>query len=240
MSSATIDLSQIQTKMIQKLNASGWNMLEPFIRSAGMKNILSALVQDSEQGHKMTPPLKDILRPFELCSYTNLRVVMIGLDPYIQEGAADGLMFSCGKTAKHSKTLKHILNEVNRTVYPHLTDYEMDNDPNLARWAQQGVLLLNSALTTRVGQTAAHAEIWYPFIENFIRQLTHNKNGVMYCFVGKRARQLEQLIDTTINPVIKLEHPLITIAKGEKWDCKNLFNRVNQHIYDFDGSEIQW
>lgn len=156
----TINLEEIKLKLIEKLTPSGWaTKLRGFIQSSDFEKILNELYKQRSEGKRFTPPLKYVFRAFEECPVDKLRVIMIGQDPYPHLNIADGLAFSCSLTNKPQPSLKNIFEAVDATVYD---NERREYDPNLVRWANQGVLLLNSALTCqvdKVGLTIVYGKI---------------------------------------------------------------------------------
>ena len=136
----SVDLLLIKQKLIDKLKPSGWSSkLRGFVMSSDFDVILDTLYRLREDGKRFTPPLKQVFRAFEECAVDDLKVVIIGQDPYPHLGTADGLAFSCGNTGKPQPSLQKIFEEIERTVYQ---EFPTHQDPDLTRWANQGVLLL--------------------------------------------------------------------------------------------------
>src|SRR5258706_195255 len=116
--------------------------MKTFLMSSDMDKILSELLTESQSGKRFTPPLKQVFRAFEECPYNDLKVIMLGQDPYPYTGICDGLAFSCSNTGKVMPSLRYIFKELEETVYPE--GYKWD--PDLKRWSNQGILLINTAL----------------------------------------------------------------------------------------------
>jgi len=114
----TVNLEEIKCKLIEKLSPSGWaTKLRGFIQSSDFDAILETLYIEREQGRRFTPPLKDVFRAFEECPEKDLKVVIIGQDPYPHMNVADGIAFSCSRTGKPQPSLKFIFQEIERTVF---------------------------------------------------------------------------------------------------------------------------
>lgn len=144
-----INIESLQGKLYEKLKPSGWgDKLKTFIGSDDFISIIKVLVKEVEEGKRFTPTLKQVFRAFEECPYDNLKVVMIGQDPYNQPFAADGIAFSCSNLDKAEASLRFIHKEIDRTVYK--GGYVGPND--LKVWSNQGILLLNTALTTNIAK----------------------------------------------------------------------------------------
>ena len=149
-----LNIEDIKQKMFNKLELSGWGQkLKPFLFSGDFDNILIELIKLSEEGKNFTPTLKDIFKAFEECPYDELKVIIIGQEPYINIGSADGIAFSCSNNPRIETSLKFMLDEVNKTIYG---GNNLSIDPDLKRWSNQGMLLLNSTLTSEIGKSGQH------------------------------------------------------------------------------------
>ena len=193
--SETLNIDEIKEKFYNKLQDSGWaRVLRGFIFSTEFEKIIRFLHKESIEGKRFTPKLKDLFKAFELCPYNDLKVVIIGQDPYPGVNIADGIAFSCGYTREAQPSLKFMLDEVNATVYD---GYNVSTDPDLSRWSKQGVLLLNTALTTTVGKIGQHHLIWQPFIAYVLDALTWNNPGLVYIYLGKKASEWKDAVNDT-------------------------------------------
>lgn len=234
-----INLEEIKLKLVERLKPSGWaNKLRGFIQSSDFDKILDVLYKLREDGKRFTPPLKEVFRAFEECPVNKLKVIMIGQDPYPQLGIADGLAFSCGHTLKPQPSLKNIFEAVDSTVYD---NERREYNPDLTRWANQGVLLLNSALTCQIDKVGSHYAIWQEFIAYTIDILNFTDTGLIFVLMGKQAQELESLINQS-HHVIKVSHPASAAYTKTTWDCGNMFNACNTIIEGQNGSDyiIQW
>ena len=182
-----ININEIRKKFLTKLFPSGWDkILEPYINGNEFKEAVNQLVERREQGHRFEPEFKNIFRAFELCPYDDLKVILIGQDPYPQEGVADGISFSCSRKDKYEKSLQYIFKDL-------YGKYEgMDKD--LSRWSAQGVLMLNTALTVQVGKIGSHYDIWDPFTDYLLTVLNAHKNDRVAILMGKKAEKWEDLL----------------------------------------------
>ena len=221
------------SKMYEMLKPSGWHdILKGFLLSEDFVTIITTLEKCVDDGQRFTPPLKQVFNAFMQCPYDKTRVIMIGQDPYPQIGVADGIAFSCGNTKKAETSLRYILNAVNTTVYEGKKDVSTF-DPDLRRWANQGVLLLNTALTTEINKIGKHIDMWHPFIAYLVDMLNTSHNDYVWVFMGKKAQHYEDLVDGILNNTLLLQcsHPAsAAYAKAHHWDCNNIFNTVNQHL----------
>jgi uracil-DNA glycosylase len=235
----SVDLVEIKEKLIEKLRPSGWAAkLKSYIQSSDFDKILSELYNLKEEGKRFTPPLKQVFRAFEECPSENLKVIMIGQDPYPQIGVADGLAFSCGNTKKPQPSLKNIFEAVETTVYQ---EWPTHQDPDLTRWANQGILLLNRALTCEIDKVGSHYDIWDDFLMYVLDILNFTSSGLIFVLLGAKAQELETLIGPN-HYIIKASHPASAAYTKTTWDCNDLFNRVNDVIEKNNGItfKIDW
>ena len=221
-----MNLQEIKQKLFNKFAINGWDkVFRSFVFSSDFDDIITKLWDLSNDNKKFTPPLKQVFRAFEECPYDNLQVVIIGQDPYPQLGVADGISFSCSNTNKLQPSLRFILEEVNRTIYDNEVIIE---DLDLKIWSNQGVLMLNTALTTEVGNIGSHYDIWRPFTTYLLDWLNINKSELVYVYMGKKAEEWSSMTDET-NIKYFVKHPASAAYNGSKWDSKDLFNKINLH-----------
>lgn len=240
MNTIDVDIQQVQEKLVDKLRQSGWaDKLKAFVMTDDFADILIKLKNMRDEDKRFTPPLKDVFTAFEKCPYKDLKVVIIGQDPYPQLGVADGMAFSCSKTMALQPSLKYLLEAVEDTVYG---GFPTQEDPDLSRWAKQGVLLLNTALTVEVGKIGSHYDLWQPFITYVIDILSWNNPGLIWVFMGKKAQELESLVASN-HYKFEVSHPAsAAYQKASKWECEDVFNKINTILEQNNGPEfkIQW
>jgi uracil-DNA glycosylase len=215
-----MELQEIKQKMFDKLRPSGWDrVFKSFIFSSEFDDILTKLYTLSKEDKRFTPPLKDVFRAFEECPLDKLQVVIVGQDPYPQLGVADGIAFSCGKSEKEQPSLRFILDEVQK-LYPFY-----DRPLDLSRWSNQGILMLNTALTVEVNNIGSHYDIWKPFTAYLLDYLNNNKSNLVYLYMGKKA---EEWSDLTSDDNIKffVKHPASAAYSGGKWNSNEVFMKI--------------
>lgn len=244
MESAKPNAEDLALRLYNRLKTSGaWNdVLKGYLLSNDFDNVISTLQKLVDEGERFTPPLKSIFRAFEECPLSKLKVIIVGQDPYPQLGVADGIAFSCGNTLKKEASLRYIHDAIARTVYGN-SDLSKDMSPDLVSWSNQGVLMLNTSLTTEVGKIGKHFHIWNPFVNYLIDMLNHissENNPYIWVFLGKKAQEFEDLLNPS-QIVIKASHPAsAAYAKQREWDCNDLFNRVNTELEKFSKPKILW
>jgi len=219
-----MNLEEIKQKMFDKLEPSGWGrVLKSFIFSGDFDNILTKLYTLSQGDKRFTPPLKQVFRAFEECPYDKLQIVMVGQDPYPTFGVADGIAFSCGNTKQLQPSLRFILDEVNRTVY---RGHPGSLEPDLTRWSNQGILLLNTALTVEVGKIGSHYDIWKQFTAYLLDWLNNYNPGLVYVYMGKKAEEWSMMTSDSNNVKYFVKHPASAAYNGSKWDSNDMFIKI--------------
>lgn len=233
----TVDLEEIKLKLYEKLKPSGWgDKLKTFIMSEDFDNILKQLLKEAQQGNRFTPVLKQLFRAFEECPYNDLKVVMMGQDPYPHINVADGIAFSCSNTGKIEASLKFMYKELEDTVYKDGFTW----DPDLKRWSNQGILMLNCALTTSIGKVGSHYKLWQPFLAFVFDVLMYNNPGLVYVFLGKKAQEWAESVPDN-NFKIFASHPA-SAAHGnlERWDSGDMYNKISTTVQKQFGYKIVW
>lgn len=233
-----LDIEEIKEKIYAKLEPSGWaRVLRGFIYSKDFENIILTLAKQSRDGKRFTPTMKNWFRAFEECPYDELKVVIVGQDPYPGINQADGIAFSLSTAEEMQPSLKYMLDAVNRTVY---NGVNASRGMDLKRWSNQGVLLLNTALTTTIGKVGQHYLVWRPFLAYVFDWLTWNNNGLVYIYMGKKADEWSDSVNDN-NYKFFVSHPASASYNHlEQWDCKNVFQQTSdilQKNYNFD---IEW
>jgi uracil-DNA glycosylase len=233
-----LELDKIVDKLYEDLIPSGWaRVLRSFMYSSDFKNILQTLAQESSLDKRFTPPLRDVFRAFKECPYEELKVVIVGQDPYPTIDVADGIAFSCSKTMKLQPSLKFMLSEVNRTVY---NGEPISNSPDLTRWANQGILMLNTALTTQINKVGMHYNIWKPFLNYLFDFLSNYNNGLVYIYMGKEASTWADSVNDNCYKLF-CAHPASAVYnKFRSWDSKDVFPTAQKIVKENYNYSINW
>lgn len=222
------------SRFLNKLQPSGWSrVLRNFVQSPEFDKLFNAL-KEANDTTGITPSVDQIFRAFYECPYDELKVVMIGQDPYPKEGVADGIAFSCSNTGEVQASLRVMFKELEKT-----TGTPVNWDPDLKRWSNQGILMLNTALTTVPGSIGRHYDIWRPFTEYLLKTLAEMNTGLIYVFMGATANKWASLIPET-NYKLFCYHPASAAYSKGEWDSNDLFNRVNQLLFSNNGVQIIW
>jgi uracil-DNA glycosylase len=192
------------------------------------------LERQDKLGKVIYPPRKDIFNAFNLTTPQNVKVVIIGQDPYHGYGQAHGLCFSVKKGAKIPPSLRNIFKELEYDI-----GCEIPIHGDLSHWASQGVLLLNTILTVEEKQASSHQGIgWEEFTDKVIQTISDNKEKVVFILWGNYARKKKYLIDSKKHLIIESPHPAAEIYAGGKagFFGSKPFSRANEYLT----SPIDW
>lgn len=185
-------------------------------------------------------PNKDnVFKAFKLCSPKDCKIVFLGQDPYPQKGVATGILFGNSKDTSEddlSPSLKVIKEAAIDPTIPHNLPIEFDN--TLESWAEQGILMLNSALTTETNKIGSHVMAWRPFMVDFIRLFSKCQFGTLYVLFGQQAQTFAPYIDKR-NFVIRTNHPAY-YARTNQSMSPNLFYDINELVEKQFGEKIEW
>ena len=181
------------------------------------------------------PKGANIFRAFDKCPFESLKVVIIGQDPYHGEGQANGLCFSVGDGVPFPPSLQNIFKEVQSDV-----GTPIPTSGNLDRWAEQGVLLLNSVLTVRAHQAASHAGCgWEQFTDAVVRAIAERKSGVVYMLWGSYAQKKGAIANPANNLILKSVHPSPLSSYRGFFGCRH-FSQANQYLTNIGKQPIAW
>lgn len=242
----------MDSNKIKHLFEEKWfNILKPFIESKQFDDIIEHLKIDKANGKLVIPYDVDCFNAFKYCPYDNLKVVIIGMDPYpnliFNKPEAHGLAFSyrkVGETDYHvPKSLNNILKEVARNVYNSDLSLFVDTNTNLERWAKQGVLLLNSALTTIHKEPGAHLALWKPFTNYVIQYLNDFNPGLIWMLWGNDAKKFKNMINSDRHHILEAGHPSPLNANPlTRFEGCGHFKQANELLKQMNGKTavIEW
>ena len=182
------------------------------------------------------PPGRLVFNAFNLCPFDQVKVVIIGQDPYHEPGQAHGLSFSVEDGVALPPSLVNIYKEIE-------LDLGTPAPPsgNLTRWAEQGVLLLNASLTVRAHQANSHAALgWQKFTDAAIQALATHREHLVYMLWGGFARGKAYMIDRQRNLVLESVHPSPLSANRGGWFGQHQFSRCNAYLAETGQSPIKW
>lgn len=181
------------------------------------------------------PKQSDVFRAFDLCPFSQVRVVILGQDPYHGAGQANGLSFAVQSGMKIPPSLQNIFKEIRSDL-----GIESLADGDLSRWARQGVLLLNSTLTVCAGRPASHAGLgWEEFTDEVITKLSDGREHIVFILWGNYARAKGAHIDRTKHLVIESVHPSPFSARNGFFGSQS-FSQANTYLREHGLGEIDW
>lgn len=217
-----------------KIEASWKEVLKEEFDKPYFKNLVE-FVKNECQTHLIYPPGKQIFSAFDHTPFEEVKVVIIGQDPYHGAGQAHGLSFSVPEGIKQPPSLKNIFKEL---------DSDLGISPvqsgNLERWAEQGVLLLNATLTVRASQPGSHQNKgWEEFTDAAIQKLSDEKEHLVFILWGAYAQKKGSMIDPSKHFIIKSPHPSPFSAHNGFFGSKP-FSKTNSYLKSIGKKEINW
>jgi uracil-DNA glycosylase len=197
---------------------------------------LVSFVKEQYSIHTCFPPGNQIFNAMEYCHFNDVKVVIIGQDPYHGNGQANGLCFSVNDGIKHPPSLINIFKEIENDLgvpYP--------ESGNLLRWAKQGVLLLNATLTVRAHEAGSHqGKGWEIFTDAIIKIISENKNNVVFLLWGNYAKKKRKLIDTQKHTILESGHPSPLSANRGLWFGNKNFSKTNFLLEQAFEEPVTW
>lgn len=182
------------------------------------------------------PPVNEVFKALDLVSYEDVKVVILGQDPYHGEGEAHGLAFSVKKGIKIPPSLRNIFKELKKE-YPH---FEIPKNGELYPWAKEGVLLLNATLTVEKDKANSHNKIgWQFFTDEIIKKLNEREKPLVFILWGKFAISKKMLITNPIHLVLESPHPS-PLSASRGFFGNNHFLKVNDFLKSKGIKEIDW
>ena len=196
--------------------------------------MLSLIKKDSEQ-NTIFPSEKDIFNAFKYCSFENTKVVIIGMDPYHNDGEAHGLAFSVNYGVKIPPSLRNIFKELENDL-----QIKPPNHGNLLSWANQGVLLLNAALTVRKNEPGSHQNFgWNKFTDNIISIIDRESFPCVFILWGNFAKKKKMLINSNKHLILESAHPSPLSAYNGFFGSKP-FSKTNNFLEKNNIEKINW
>ena len=196
---------------------------------------LKEFLVEEKMKYTVYPPGSMIFHAFQLTPFDDVRVVILGQDPYHGKGQAHGLCFSVPGNVAPPPSLVNIFKEIHSDL-----GIPVPLHGNLEKWARQGVLLLNATLTVRANQAGSHQKKgWETFTDTVIRKLSENRVGLIFLLWGKYAQDKENLIDTKKHYILKAAHPSPFSAYNGFFGCRH-FSKTNDILHRHGLHEIDW
>lgn len=226
-----VDQTWTLVDIVQTRPPAGWKNLFSKLTPA-VKKIESQIYNDD-----YVPLKRDIFNAYHYTPLEIVKVIIIGQDPYytVINGIpqAMGLSFSCRKGTPIQPSLKNMFIELSNTV----EGFEAPDHGDLTGWAKQGVLLLNTALTTIEGVAGAHEQIWFGVIQKTLKEITENRPNTVVLLWGKQAEKVRPFLGNL--HVLTCAHPSPMSAKRGFFGC-NHFNLANEHLISKGERPINW
>ena len=225
-----------------KLHPSWKIELEQDLRSAYMVRLRKFLQSEITSGKKVFPPMREIFSALDHCPLDQVRVVIIGQDPYHGENQAHGLSFSVKPGVQPPPSLLNIFREIQEDVGTTMSTPKQFsfNEGCLNGWAKQGVLLLNSVLTVVAGRSGSHQGYgWERFTDQIVKIVNEQSNHVVFLLWGRPAQKKGAIVDRERHLVLTTPHPSPLSAERGFFGCKH-FTQTNNYLQDHGYQPIDW
>lgn len=205
-------------------------------QQAYFQEALNFVRHERESGKTIYPPAADVFNAFKYTEFADVKVVILGQDPYHGPNQAHGLCFSVLPGVATPPSLVNIYKELQRDI----AGFEIPKHGYLLSWAEQGVLLLNTVLTVEAGKAHSHASLgWEIFTDRVIASLNESREGVVFLLWGNHAQKKGQYIDRQKHHVLMAPHPSPLSAHRGFLGCGH-FSQTNQHLANAGKTEINW
>ncbi|MBI2281669.1 MAG: uracil-DNA glycosylase [Bacteroidetes bacterium] len=221
--------------MNPKIESSWKTIIKTEFEADYFRNIKKILTQEKST-FTIYPNGAAIFNAFNLTPFNQVKVVIIGQDPYHGRGQAHGLCFSVLDGVKHPPSLENIFKEINTDL-----GYSYPKSGNLTAWAEQGVLLLNATLTVREGEANSHQNIgWQKFTDAVIEKLSREKEGIIFLLWGGFAKKKGLMIDNNKHHILTCGHPSPLSANKGHWFGNKHFSKTNELLVKMGKPPINW
>lgn len=204
---------------------NSWDYIIPKNELQDVTKALSKLYLE----RNIFPAKELVFEAFRRCNYRTLNAVILGEDPYPQQGVATGIAFANKDSTKLSPSLLQFKNCLELKEF----------DPTLIKWCKQGILLLNTALTVEENKIGSHILLWRPFIKQFLLNLQEYNPGLIYVLLGNNAQSFEIYINPKFNYIIKDKHPAY-YSRNKTIMSSYIFEEINKILYNNNGYKINW
>ncbi|SNV41121.1 Uracil-DNA glycosylase [Chryseobacterium taklimakanense] len=220
--------------MKPKTNSLSWTEVLAPIKNSEYFETLWQKVKEEYASTNCFPPKNQIFRALELTPFDEVKVVIIGQDPYHGDFQANGLCFSVSDQVKAPPSLQNIYKELKEDLGIEKTTNELDD------WATQGVLLLNATLTVRAHSPNSHKDLgWERFTNFIIKEISDKKENVVFVLWGAFAQKKEELIDPSKHLIIKSAHPSpFSVHRG--FFGSKPFSKINDYLVSKGNTPINW
>lgn len=183
------------------------------------------------------PEQPDVFNAFNACKFKDLKVVMLGQDPYPQKGVATGILFGNKKEVSEDDLSPSLKIVRDAAINLHISHYSITFDQSLESWCKQGILMLNSALTCEMNKVGSHTMLWRPFISKLLQNYSVINPGTIYVLFGKTAQTFKPYISNGY--IIEVEHPAYFARTGKEMPVE-VFQEVNKQLKFKYNTTIEW
>lgn len=200
------------------------------------QHILQTVEQERQQGEVIYPPQNDVFSAFSSTEFSDVKLVILGQDPYHGPDQAHGLCFSVKPRVKVPPSLVNIYKELEQDI----ADFQIPKHGYLQSWAEQGIFLLNTVLTVRAGQAHSHKQLgWERFTDKVIEVLNQHGDGIIFMLWGSHAQKKSRMIDSAKHHILNGPHPSPLSAYRGFFGCKH-FSKANQLLQLQGKTPINW
>lgn len=217
---------------------AGWKgLLSEESKKPYFQNLIEFLKSEHLSGQKVYPPQTNVLAALQAVDFEDVRVVILGQDPYHGDGQAIGLSFAVPNSLKiKPPSLKNIFKEIASDLHCSISS----NQSDLSGWTNQGVLLLNTVLTVRRAEAFSHRDKgWEIFTDTIIKHLNNREKPIVFLLWGAAAQKKKSLINNNEHRILEAAHPSPLSAHNGFWGCKH-FSRANSILTEWGQSPIDW
>lgn len=216
--------------------AEGWgDVLAPHLQTESMDALRLFLASEVKAGKTIYPAQKNVFRAFQSMPFNDVKVVILGQDPYHGPGQAEGLSFSVPPGVKVPPSLKNIYKELVTDV-----GFQIPNHGHLMPWVEQGVLLLNTVLTVEAAQAGSHQKRgWEQFTDAVIQEVNARLNNVVFLLWGAPARKKATMLDSSRHCILEAPHPSPLSAHRGFLGCQH-FSKTNVYLRANNRNSINW
>ena len=219
-----------------KIDKSWGKLLSEEFNSEYFKSLISFVKEDYSKTI-CYPKRSHVFNAFDICPINNLKVVIIGQDPYHGPGQANGLSFSVNKGIPHPPSLINIFKEIEADLGH---KYE-NNNGDLSKWAKQGVMLLNATLTVKEALPGSHQDKgWEIFTDKVIEIISNETNNTVFLLWGSFAKKKRKLIDSSKHKILESGHPSPLSANRGYWFGNKHFSECNKYLESIKKNKIDW
>lgn len=212
------------------------NIIDAQARLPYYQSIMAFVAEQRAAGKSIFPPQNDVFNAFDSTPFADVKVVILGQDPYHGDGQAHGLSFSVLPEIKIPPSLRNMYKELTTDI----DGFIAPDHGYLQSWAEQGVLLLNTVLTVEKSHAHSHAKIgWETFTDEVIAQLNQHREGIVFLLWGNHAQKKGAMIDINKHYVLSAPHPSPLSARRGFFGCQH-FSKTNTYLRQKGESEINW